>query len=113
MTSTRAGLPVVIYVRSSTSVESVRSAVSGVEASRAGEGAAGAAGRVGPDRALAADGLSGVEIAERVGCSEPTVVGWRSRFAEHGLAGLDDAPRSGEPPQVPAVSQRAVVCRWV
>jgi hypothetical protein len=28
---------------------------------------AGAAGRVGPDRALAADGLSGMEIAERVG----------------------------------------------
>ena len=42
----------------------------------------------------------GVEIAERVGCSEPTVLRWRSRFAEHGLAGLDDAPRSGEPPQV-------------
>ena len=49
---------------------------------------------------------SGVEIAERVGCSEPTVVRGRSRLAEHGLAGLDDAPRSGKPPQVPVeVSQ--------
>lgn len=49
---------------------------------------------------LAADGVSGMEIAVRVGCSEPTVVRWRSRFAAHGLAGLDDAPRSGKPPRV-------------
>ena len=46
---------------------------------------------------LAADGLSGVEIAERVGCSEPTVVRWRSRFAVDGLAGLVEEPRSGKP----------------
>ncbi|MCA1694855.1 MAG: IS630 family transposase [Actinobacteria bacterium] len=46
---------------------------------------------------LAADGVPGVEIAERVGCSEPTVIRWRSRFAEHGLAGLADEPRSGKP----------------
>jgi transposase len=63
---------------------------------------------------MAAHGLSGVEIAERVGCSEPTVVRWRSRFAEHGLAGLDDAPRSGKPPQVPEVSQLGLSsCLWV
>ncbi len=47
---------------------------------------------------LAAEGAPGVEIAERVGCSEPTVIRWRSRFAEHGLAGLVDQPRSGKPP---------------
>src|SRR5918995_5748720 len=35
--------------------------------------------------------------AARVGCAEPTVVMWRSRFAARGLAGLDDAPRSGKP----------------
>jgi transposase len=29
-----------------------------------------------------------VEIATRVGCSEPTVIRWRSRFAERGVAGL-------------------------
>jgi transposase len=46
---------------------------------------------------LAADGVPGVEIADRVGCSEPTVIRWRSRFAEHGLAGLVDEPRSGKP----------------
>jgi transposase len=51
---------------------------------------------------LAADGVPGKQIATRVGCSEPTVVLWRSRFAEHGLTGLDDQPRSGKPPQVPA-----------
>jgi transposase len=50
---------------------------------------------------LAADGVPGVEIAERVGCSEPTVIRWRSRFAEHGLAGLADDPRSGKPPTIP------------
>lgn len=50
---------------------------------------------------LAAEGVPGVTIAERVGCSEPTVVRWRSRFAEHGLAGLVDAPRSGKPASIP------------
>jgi transposase len=50
---------------------------------------------------LAADGLPGKEIASRVGCSEPTVVLWRSRYAEFGLAGLADAPRSGKPPTIP------------
>ena|SRR5512132_784017 len=55
----------------------------------------------------------GVGIAERVGCSEPTVVGWRSRFAGHGLVGLDDAPRSGKPPRVPEVSQLGLPsCLW-
>src|SRR5665648_457330 len=46
---------------------------------------------------LAADGVPGKQIAARVGCAEPTVVMWRSRFAERGLAGLADAPRSGKP----------------
>ena len=44
-----------------------------------------------------ARGLTGPAIAERVGCSEPTVVLWRKRYAEHGIAGLDDAPRPGGP----------------
>jgi transposase len=45
----------------------------------------------------AAEGLKGAEIAERVGCSLPTVVKWRGRFARGGLQGLGDAPRSGRP----------------
>src|SRR5216684_5952339 len=46
---------------------------------------------------LAAGGLTGPQIAERVGCSEPTVVKWRAQYAEAGLAGLEDAPRPGGP----------------
>ena len=46
---------------------------------------------------LAADGVPGLEIAGRVGCSEPTVIRWRSRFADHGLAGLVDASRASTP----------------
>ncbi|MFN8078100.1 MAG: IS630 family transposase [Kineosporiaceae bacterium] len=44
-----------------------------------------------------ARGLTGPAIAERLGCSEPTVVLWRSRYAEHGIAGLEDLARSGGP----------------
>src|SRR5258708_19864021 len=46
---------------------------------------------------LAADGLTGPQIAGRVGCTEPTVVKWRRQYAEAGLAGLEDAPRPGGP----------------
>ena len=49
---------------------------------------------------LAADGLTGPQIAERVGCTEPTVVKWRRQYAEDGLAGLEDAPRPGGPRRV-------------
>ena len=46
---------------------------------------------------LAAEGLTGPQIAERVGCTEPTVIKWRRQYAEDGLAGLEDAPRPGGP----------------
>src|SRR5215218_10729574 len=46
---------------------------------------------------LSAQGVPGKQIAARVGCAEPTVVMWRSRYAARGLAGLADAPRSGKP----------------
>jgi len=45
----------------------------------------------------AGEGLGALEICERVGCSEPTVTKWRGRYAERGIAGLCDAPRSGPP----------------
>jgi transposase len=48
---------------------------------------------------LSTQGLSGPEIADRVGCTEPTVVLWRRRFAEEGLAGLDDRVRKPPPPR--------------
>jgi hypothetical protein len=46
---------------------------------------------------LAAEGLTGPQIAERLGCTEPTVIKWRRQYAEDGLAGLEDAPRPGGP----------------
>lgn len=55
----------------------------------------------------AGEGVKGTEIAERVGCSEQTVLKWRSRYARDGIAGLRDAPRPGPPltygPQVRAL----------
>lgn len=44
-----------------------------------------------------ADGAGTTGTAELVGVSRPTVIKWRDRFAQHGLAGLDDEPRSGRP----------------
>jgi transposase len=49
---------------------------------------------------LSADGLTGPQIARRVGCTEPTVIKWRRQYAEDGLAGLEDAPRPGGPKSV-------------
>ena len=44
-----------------------------------------------------ADGAGTTGAAELVGVTRPTVIKWRDRFAAHGLAGLDDEPRSGRP----------------
>ena len=44
-----------------------------------------------------ADGAGTTGTADLVGVSRPTVIKWRDRFAEHGMAGLDDEPRSGRP----------------
>jgi transposase len=49
---------------------------------------------------LAAEGLSNTAIAERVGASRPTVIGWRDRYQAQGLAGLSDAPRAGRPRRI-------------
>lgn len=37
-------------------------------------------------------------VAAELGCRRNTVALWRTRFAQHGLAGLQDAPRSARPP---------------
>lgn len=55
---------------------------------------------------LMAQGLTGVEIAERVGYTVVQVSRLRRRFAEEGVAGLQERPRSGRPPTIPA-RQRA------
>jgi transposase len=48
------------------------------------------------------------QIAAEVGVGVDTVRTWRGRFAQHGLAGLRDRPRSGRPSRFSAV-QRAQV----
>ena len=45
---------------------------------------------------LAADGLSNVAVADRVGVNQSTVVKWRNRYLERGLEGLVDEPRPGD-----------------
>jgi transposase len=50
---------------------------------------------------LAAERVPGKQIAAIVGCAEPTVVTWRRRYAERGLAGLADEPRPGKPSPLP------------
>src|SRR4029079_17923856 len=52
-----------------------------------------------------AQGLTVPQIAERVGCTEPTVILWRRRYAERGIAGLDDAP----PPAGPVTGRASEV----
>lgn len=44
-----------------------------------------------------ARGYSGEEVAERHHTSQQTVTKWRRRFASDRMAGLSDAPRSGQP----------------
>jgi transposase len=45
----------------------------------------------------AAEGAAHVEIAQELGVSVQTVLLWRRRFKEQGLAGLADAPHPGRP----------------
>jgi len=49
---------------------------------------------------LFGDGKSTTEIAARVGVSRPTVIHWRERYGEGGVAALEDRPRSGRPRRV-------------
>jgi transposase len=46
---------------------------------------------------LGSEGQSVPQIAEAMGLNEKTVRKWFKRFAQQGLAGLEDAPRSGAP----------------
>ncbi|WP_283095224.1 IS630 family transposase [Nocardioides alcanivorans] len=55
---------------------------------------------------LAADGIGNRAIAQTVGASPTTVIEWRTRYEERGLAGLEDRERSGRPR---IVDHRAIV----
>jgi transposase len=59
----------------------------------------------------AADGVTNTRIADELGTSLPTVGQWRSRYAEHGIAGLNDAPRSGRPRQIDDTTVQAVIAK--
>src|SRR5216117_3975680 len=60
---------------------------------------------------LMAQGMSGVEVAERTGYTVVQVSRLRRRFAEHGVAGLQDRPRSGRLPTITA-RKRAQIVAW-
>lgn len=47
---------------------------------------------------LAAAGLGNDQIADKLDVPRKSVSGWRKRFHEDRLAGLEDRPRSGRPP---------------
>jgi transposase len=49
---------------------------------------------------LAADGVPNAQIARTAGVSRPTVIGWRDRYHQGGIAALEDEPRSGRPPEI-------------
>ena len=49
---------------------------------------------------LAAEGVSNTAIADKVGVTRQTVLGWRGRYERSGILGLDDAERSGRPRHV-------------
>ena len=49
----------------------------------------------------AAEGMPDTEIAARLDTSSGLVGRWRRRFAEQGLEGLKDKPRSGRPRRFP------------
>lgn len=58
---------------------------------------------------MMAEDVPGVEIAERTGYTVVQVSRLRRRFAEHGLAGLPDRPRSGRPPTITARKRAQIV----
>ena len=49
---------------------------------------------------LAADGKRVAEIAEKLDCSKRRVCGWKKRYIEEGIAGLEEKQRSGRPASI-------------
>jgi transposase len=60
---------------------------------------------------LMADEVSGAEVARMTGYTVVQVSRLRRRFAEEGLAGLEDKPRSGRPPVITARTRAHVVAK--
>jgi transposase len=55
-----------------------------------------------------AEGLTTLEIAQRLDCHRDTVSLWVDRFHSLGLVGLQDEPRSGRPPKLDAALREQV-----
>src|SRR5215471_15436252 len=59
---------------------------------------------------LAADGVANSVIAERVGVSRSTVLGWRAQFVEDGVEGVGRVrPGRGAKPSIPAETIERIV----
>ena len=58
---------------------------------------------------LMADHVSGAEVARMTGYTVVQISRLRRRFAEEGLAGLEDKPRSGRPPSITARKRAQIV----
>src|SRR3954464_1586338 len=46
---------------------------------------------------LAAEGMANARIAERTDATVTTVLNWRGRYQDRGIAGMADEPRPGRP----------------
>jgi len=60
---------------------------------------------------LAAHGKRNDQIAPQLGVRPSVVSRWRTRFARQGLAGLQDAPRSGRPEQYDEATERRLLAK--
>ena len=58
---------------------------------------------------LAAEGPSTRSIAKEVGVQPRIVSKWRHRFADHGLAGLNDRPRASKKPIYSQATNRRIL----
>jgi transposase len=59
---------------------------------------------------LWAQGLNADQVGTRLALATPTVYKWLRRFARHGLTGLSDLPRSGQPHRL-SKEKRAEILR--
>ena len=58
----------------------------------------------------AADGVANKALARRLSTTLPTVLLWRARYQDEGLAGvLEDRPRSGRPKKISPEQESAIV----
>lgn len=57
------------------------------------------------------EGKSQQETAEQTGVNRPVIVHWEKRFKANGIEGLNDGPRSGRKPSIPAEVRARIISR--